>query len=323
MSIWKPGRRDLLGLAAAVGAMPAVGMARTPDVSVTPLWPGEAPGGEAVQVTEEVILRTPGGDPNDTAFLHVTRPFLMMRRPAVSNGASVLIIPGGGFRRVAVSRAGGTIDRWLASLGYTAFVMNYRLPADGWAAGADVSLQDAQRAIRVIRARAPSLGLDAERVAVLGFSAGGHVAARVATRFEQPAYAPLDAADALSTRPAACGLFFPVVTLTAPHAHGGSLKEMLGDAPSEEARNAVSAERHVPANAPPTFIAAAADDPVVPVENSLMMWSALRAQKIQSEMHLFEVGGHSLGGLNPADPAAAWPGLLTGFLTRHGLTTAA
>ena len=322
MTIWKPGRRDLLGLAAAVGAVPAVGRARTGPLEVTPIWPGESPGGEAVRVTEEVVLRTPGGDPEDTAFMHVTRPWLMMRRPAVSNGAAVLIIPGGGFRRVAVSRAGGTMDRWLASLGFTAFVMNYRLPADGWAAGPDVSLQDAQRAIRVIRARAPSLGLDPERVAVLGFSAGGHVAARLATRFDHPAYAAIDAADSLSSRPTACGLFFPVVTLTAPHAHGGSLRQMLGDTPSDEARNAVSAERHVPANAPPTFIAAAADDPVVPVENSLMMWSALRAQKIASEMHLFEVGGHSLGGLNPSDPAAAWPGLLTGFLTRHGMTTA-
>lgn len=322
MTIWKPGRRDLLGLAAVVGAVPAVGRARAQPLDVTPLWPDAAPGGEAVRVTEQVILRTPGGDPDDTAFLHVTRPWMMMRRPAVPNGAAVLIIPGGGFRRVAVSRAGGAIDRWLASLGYTAFVMNYRLPADGWAAGPDVSLQDAQRAIRVIRARAPSLGLDPERVAVLGFSAGGHVAARLATRFEHPAYAPVDDADGLSSRPTACGLFFPVVTLTAPHAHGGSLKEMLGETPSDAARNAVSAERHVPASAPPTFIAAAADDPVVPVENSLMMWSALRAQKIPSEMHLFEVGGHSLGGLDPADPAAAWPGLLTGFLTRHGMTTA-
>ena len=323
MTIWTPGRRELLGLAAAVGAVPAVGMAQAPDLEVTPIWPGEAPGGEAVRVTEEVILRTPGGDPDDTAFLHVTRPWLMMRRPAVSNGAAVLIIPGGGFRRVAVSRKGGAIDRWLASLGYTAFVMNYRLPADGWAAGPDVSLQDAQRAIRMIRARAPSLGLDPGRVGVLGFSAGGHVAARLATRFGHPSYLPVDEADALSTRPTTCGLFFPVVTLTAPHAHGGSLREMLGEAPSDEARIAVSAERHVPADAPPTFIAAAADDLSVPVENSLMMWSALRAQKIPSEMHLFEVGGHSLGGLNPADPAATWPRLLSAFLTRHGMTTTA
>lgn len=319
MDVWKPGRRDLLGLAVAAGAVPSLARARATDVDVVPLWPGDAPGGRDVRVTEEVILRAPGGDPNDTAFLHVTRPWLMMRRPAVSNGAAVLIIPGGGFRRVAVSRSGGAIDQWLASLGFTAFVMNYRLPADGWAAGPDAPLQDAQRAIRLIRARAAGLGIDPERITVLGFSAGGYVAARLGTRFDEDAYAPIDDADALSTRPSATGLFFPVVTLTARHAHGGSLRELLGAEPSDEARRAASAEQHVPPGTPPTFLAAAADDPVVPVENSLLMWSALRAQKIPTEMHLFEVGGHSLGGFNPLDPEAIWPALLVSFLKRHGM----
>jgi hypothetical protein len=107
----------------------------------------------------------------------------MMRRPAKPNGAAILMIPGGGYIRVAVSKAGGSIDAWIADQGVTAFVMDYRLPADGWAAGPDVSLQDAQRAIRVIRANASKWGLDPERIAVTGFSAGGHVAARLATRF--------------------------------------------------------------------------------------------------------------------------------------------
>jgi carboxylesterase type B len=165
------------------------------------LWPGKAPGGEKVTVTEQVILRKPGGDPNDTAFLNVTKPWLMMRRPAKPNGAAILMIPGGGYIRVAVSKAGGSIDAWIADQGVTAFVMDYRLPADGWAAGPDVSLQDAQRAIRLIRANAGKWGLDPERIAVTGFSAGGHVAARLATRFATETYAPIDAADRLSTRP--------------------------------------------------------------------------------------------------------------------------
>jgi acetyl esterase/lipase len=122
------------------------------------LWPGKPPGGEKVTVTEQVILRKPGGDPNDTAFLNVTKPWLMMRRPAKPNGAAILMIPGGGYIRVAVSKAGGAIDAWIADQGVTAFVMDYRLPADGWAAGPDVSLQDAQRAIRLIRANAGKWG---------------------------------------------------------------------------------------------------------------------------------------------------------------------
>lgn len=323
MGLWTPGRRDLLGLAAAVSAVPSLAAAQSTPVEVVPLWPGKAPGGSAVRVTEEVILRTPGGDPEDTAFLHVTRPWLMMRRPAVNNGAAVLIIPGGGFRRVAVSRSGGAIDRWLAGLGFTAFAMNYRLPADGWAAGPDTPLQDAQRAIRLIRARAGELQIDPDRVVVLGFSAGGYVAAHLSTRFGQDAYAPIDEADVLSTRPSASGLFFPVITMTAPHAHGGSLEELLGADPSEDARHLASAELHVGSETPPTFIAAAADDPVVPVENSLLMWSALRERQIPTEMHLFEVGGHGLGGLNPTDRDALWPALLSAFLKRHGILSGA
>ena len=294
---------------------PATAKAR--GLEIQNIWPSAAPGGEKVTVTEQTILRTPGGDPNDTAFVNVTKPWLMMRRPERPNGAAVLMIPGGSYQRVAVSKAGGGIDAWFARQGITTFVMDYRLPADGWAAGPDVALQDAQRAIRLIRARAPELGLDPARVAVAGFSAGGHVAARLATRFSTDSYAPVDAADRLPTRPLAAALFFPVITLTAPYAHGASLKNLLGPAPTEAARLAISAEQNIPADAPPTFIAAAADDRVVPMENSLLMFQALRAKGIASELHVFEVGGHGLGG-SQAGPMPS-PEVLTTFLKRHGL----
>lgn len=314
-------RRALLGLAAGVAALPA--LARAADapapVETVDLWPKGAPGGEKVTVTETVILRTPGGDPNDTAFLNVTRPWLTMRRPAKPNGAAVLMIPGGGYVRVAVGKNGGPIDAWLASLGITAFVMDYRLPADGWAAGPDVALQDAQRAMRLIRARAPSLGVDPARVATIGFSAGGHVAARLATQFARQTYAPVDEADALSTRPFAAGLFYPVVTATLPYAHGQSVKQLLGANPTDAQRLAISAERHVPADAPPTFIAAAADDRVVPVENSVLMWQALRARKVPVEMHLQEVGGHGFGLKGPDGQVAPSMLALDAFFRRHGL----
>ena len=314
-------RRALLGLAAGVAALPA--LARAADapapVETVDLWPKGAPGGEKVTVTETVILRTPGGDPNDTAFLNVTRPWLTMRRPAKPNGAAVLMIPGGGYVRVAVGKNGGPIDAWLASLGITAFVMDYRLPADGWAAGPDVALQDAQRAMRLIRARAPSLGVDPARVAAIGFSAGGHVAARLATQFARQTYAPVDEADALSTRPFAAGLFYPVVTATLPYAHGQSVKQLLGANPTDAQRLAISAERHVPADAPPTFIAAAADDRVVPVENSVLMWQALRARKVPVEMHLQEVGGHGFGLKGPDGQVAPSMLALDAFFRRHGL----
>lgn len=320
-------RRSLLGLGALALAAPGLARAQasnstpTSTIEVMDLWPGKPPGGEKVTVTEQVILRKPGGDPNDTAYLNVTKPWLMMRRPAKPNGAAILMIPGGGYIRVAVGKAGGPIDAWIADQGVTAFVMDYRLPADGWAAGPDVSLQDAQRAIRLIRANAAKWGLDPERIAVTGFSAGGHVAARLATRFATQTYAPIDAADHLPTRPMAAGLFYPVVTMTAPHAHGSSLKSLLGASPTDAQRLAVSAEHDIPIDAPPTFIAAAADDKVVAMENSLMMFQSLRAQQIASELHIFESGGHGFGLTGPGGVAMPWPTLLRAFFKRHGLYT--
>jgi acetyl esterase/lipase len=311
-------RRTLLALGAATAALPSAASAATLEIG--DLWPGRAPGGEGVTVTEQAILRTPGGDPNDTAFLHITRPVLMLRRPAKSNGAAILMIPGGGYVRVAVSKAWSSIDAWLAEQGFTVFVMTYRLPGDGWAAGPDVALQDAQRAMRLIRGRAAELGFDPARVAVLGFSAGGHVAGRLATRFAHDAYAPVDRLDALPTKPMAAGLFYPVATLRAPYAHASSLRELLGATPTQAQRTAVSLEIDVPADMPPTFIAAAADDKVVPVENSLLLYSALRARNIPSELHVFEVGGHGFGLKGPDGQLHPWPTLLTAFLHRHGLT---
>lgn len=310
-------RRTLMALGGAMAMTPAVARAR--GLEVQDLWPGPAPGGERVTVTEQTILRTPGGDPNDTAFLNITRPVLMMRRPAKPNGAALLMIPGGGYRRVAVSKAGGPIDAALAERGITVFVMTYRLPANGWAAGPDVALQDAQRAMRIIRSRSGELGLDPARLGVLGFSAGGHVAARLATRSTIPAYAPIDAIDTLSTKPMAAGLFYPVITGTQPFAHGGSLKELLGASPTDAQRLAVSAERDVTAETPPTFIAAAIDDAVVPVDNSMLMFQALRAKGVATELHLFEKGGHGFGLTGPDNAPMPWPGMLDAFLRRHGL----
>ncbi|MRL68753.1 alpha/beta hydrolase [Brevundimonas sp. SPF441] len=317
-------RRTLLAFGAGAFIAPAVARAQTassttPAVSapfeVRPLWPGAAPGGEAVTVQEQVVLRNPNGDPNDTAFVHVRDPWIMLRRPSRPNGAAILMIPGGGYQRVAVSKAGGDIDARLAEMGYTVFVMDYRLPADGWAAGPAVALQDAQRAIRIVRSRAAELGFDPNRVAVAGFSAGGHVAGLLATRFAQDAYAPVDAIDGLPTRPDFAGLIFPVVTLTQPYAHGPSARALVGSDPTDAARDAWSIERHVPADMPPTFIASAADDRVVPVENSLMLWQALRAQNLASELHVFEKGGHGLTDPGQLGPSA-WESLFDAFVQR-------
>ncbi|MGA9658159.1 MAG: alpha/beta hydrolase [Asticcacaulis sp.] len=325
-------RRDFMSLGAAMAVICASGggsvNAQTPKTKdragfFQDIWPGNPPGGGKVTAAEEVILRNPkGGNPDDTAFLHVRKPWLVVRKPAKPNGAAMLIMPGGGYVRVAVSKAGGDIDAWLASEGITTFTMDYRLPADGWAAGPDVALQDAQRAIRIIRARSAELGIDPERIGVIGFSAGGHVAGLLATRWAEKSYAPIDAIDQQSARPAVVAMMYPVVTMMAPYAHGGSLKELLGSAPSDAARQASSVERHVTADTPPTFVGGTTDDPVVPMQNAILMFEALKAAKIPSELHLYEGATHGFPLHNSKGDLMPWAAPTLSFLRRHGLDAA-
>ncbi|ESQ86994.1 pectin acetylesterase [Asticcacaulis sp. AC460] len=333
-------RRTLLGLTVALAGAPAFARAQAhaqasaqegmpteasltlkPSLPMQDLWPGAAPGGEKVTATERSVLRKPDGDPNDTAFYNITKPWLSVRRPEKPNGGAVLLIPGGGYVRVAVSKAGGEVDAWLAGLGYTAFTMTYRLPGDPWAAGPDVALQDAQRAIRLIRSEASRFGIDPNRIGIAGFSAGGHVAGLLATRFAEQTYAPVDAADQLSARPAVAALMYPVITM-GEYAHKGSRQEILKNVQAEvvEAiKTRSSVELHVPADGVPCFVGGTTDDPSVPAKNGILMYEALKAAKVPAELHLWEGNTHGFplrgkdGQLLPWGPAAL------AFMQRHGL----
>lgn len=284
------------------------------------LWPNGAPGGDGVSVEEEIVER---GDPKglrDRAQIHTRVPKLVVFRPKTPNGAAVMLIPGGGYERVVLDKEGYETARWLAARGYTCFVLFYRLPGDGWAAGGDAPLQDAQRAIRVIRARAGAMAFSAERVAVMGFSAGGHLAANLTTRFDVATYALGDAADSLSAKPDLSALVYPVITLDPPFAHGGSRRQLLAQSDSPERVLALSPEKQVREGLSPVFLLHAADDKSVPVENTLMMFSALKAKGAPLEMHVFEEGGHGFGlRFVSGKPVAAWPGLFETFARRHGL----
>lgn len=318
-------RRLFLSLSAAAGTatlLPVSARAEAPGLSIQDLWPGDPPGGERVTTPEEVILRHPGGDPNDTAFLHVRKPWLLLRRPAKPNGAAVLLIPGGGYVRVAVSKAGGEIDAWLASLGYTVFTMDYRLPGDPWTAGPEVALQDAQRAMRLIRSRSQELDFDPARVGVMGFSAGGHVTGLLATRFDKPVYAPVDAADTLSAKPTVAAMCYPVVTMMQPYAHQQSMHAALGANPTDEARQANSIELHVPADAPPVFVCATTNDPSVPHQNAMLMFDALNTAKIPTELHLYEGATHGFPLKDKQGNLLPWGPQALQFMQKHGLDAA-
>ncbi|WP_302053939.1 alpha/beta hydrolase [Sphingomonas tagetis] len=275
------------------------------------LWPGGAPGMPRTPPTETVNERST--DPaklNDRAVLGITRPRLVVFRPARPNGAAVMITPGGGYRWVVVDKEGYELGRLLAARGITVFVLFYRLPGDGWAAGPNVALSDAQRAMRLIRHRAKDYGIDPARVATMGFSAGGHLCADLLTRFATPTYRGIDAADRLSARPIAAAPIYPVISMSAPHAHAGSRELLIGKDAPRSLEDAHSPHLNVPADAPPVFLAHAEDDKTVPVENALLLRAALKAKGVPVETHLFNEGGHGFGlRFTIGKPVAAWPDL--------------
>ncbi len=249
----------------------------------------------------------------------VANPTMTVFRPHRPNGAACLIVPGGGYVRVVIDKEGFEIARHLSGLGITCFVLKYRLPGEGWSQPADVPLQDGQRAVRLIRAGAVEFGIDPNRVAVIGCSAGGHLASRLATSHVHTVYQPVEAADRLSARPDLVGLLYPVIDMYQPNAHPGSRRALLGPAPDREQEIAQSPHLHVSGDTPATFLVHAADDPSVPLENSLLYAAALRAAKVACEIHIFEEGGHGFGiYLARGKPASAWPGLFTSWASRHG-----
>ena len=274
------------------------------------LWPAGAPGMPGHPPAEVTTERSTDPLVSDRAVLGITRPRMAVFRPDRPNGAAVLLLPGGGYRHVVVDKEGYEMARWLIARGFTAFVLFYRLPYDGWSAGPDVCLSDAQRAIRLVRHRHADFAIDPERVAAMGFSAGGHLCADLSTRFAMQTYRTVDGADALSARPFCAAPIYPVVSMSVPDAHAGSRERLVGKDASPAREAAHSPHRAVPDDAPPHFILHAEDDDVVPVSNALLLRGALKAKGIAVETHLFEHGGHGFG-LRKAigKPVAVWPEL--------------
>jgi acetyl esterase/lipase len=322
-------RRRLLGFAAASGVFAAVapvhaqqasapGVAPADPAEIVRLWPHGAPGGEGVALTPVVTERSTDPAFNDRFAQYTTDPLLTVFRPERPNGSALLLIPGGGYRWAVLDKEGYDVARVFAASGTTCFVLRYRLPADGWAAGADAPLQDAQRALRLIRARADEYGLDARRIGVLGASAGGHLAGLASVRTD-PTYDPVDAVDGVSFRPDLTVLMYPVATMADPFVHAGSRRHLLGEAPSAARVSAYSLEQRDWSGASPVFLLHAMDDGAVPVENSLELLSALKAAGVAAEAHLFQEGGHGFGvRLIQGRPAAVWPDLVRGWAARLG-----
>lgn len=289
---------------------------------VVHLWPNGAPGGDNVTVTPIVPERSTDPAFHDRYAQYTTDPILTVMRPERPNGAALLLIPGGGYRWAVLDKEGFDVARVFAAVGVTCFVLRYRLPGDGWAAGPNAPLQDAQRAIRLIRAHAADYGVDPARIASLGASAGGHLGGLLAARSDAT-YEAIDAADEVSHRPDLNILLYPVATMADPFVHAGSRGYLLGPAPTPEQITDWSLNKMDWTGVAPTVLIHALDDASVPPENSLQLLAALRAGHVTSEAHLFQEGGHGFGiRLIAGKPAAVWPELVQAFGRRNGWLSA-
>jgi acetyl esterase/lipase len=290
-----------IGARAAAAPLPPL-PAAWDTVPRIPLWPDGPP-------ERGYAAQTLPADAPAVFVRNVARPELRVFRPARPNGRSILSIPGGAYRFVSVLNEGIDVAARMTAQGYTVFVLVYRLPGEGWTHRADVPLQDAQRAVRTMRARARAEGLDPAALSVVGFSAGGHLAASLATGFAETLAPRRDAVDAEDARPARVGLIYPVISHVAGIGHAESTRLLLGPDPDAATIARRSPAGLVTAATPPIFLAHALDDDAVPAENSLIMIRAMQAAKRPVEAHFFERGGHGFGTGTPDLPAHVWPDL--------------
>jgi acetyl esterase/lipase len=234
-----------------------------------------------------------------------------------NKGAAVLICPGGGYERLAYVISGTQLAKWFNSIGISAFVLNYRLPNSPDLKQREIApLQDAQRAVRIIRANAEKWQIEADKIGVLGTSAGGHLAANLGTATEDTAKVG-DELDKLSFNPNFIILISPVVTM-GENTHAGSRKNLLGANPSKELIEKYSLEKQVTARTPAAFIVHAADDKAVSPRNSLLFYNALLDKNIGASLHIFPKGGHSIALRNNPGSTETWTNLCEMWLIEMG-----
>lgn len=311
----------LAGSAAAAQTTPFAGAPDAPFFPPKerfPLWPGSPPGAPAKKIVPNWTMN--GTPPNRELDIRgVPFPEVHVFRPARPDGSSLLALPGGGYEFLSVQNEGMDAAERFNADRTTVFVLTYRLPDEGWTNRSVAPLQDAQRAMRLIRAHSAELHIDPARLGVLGFSAGGHLAADLAVSHAQQVYRPVDAADQLSARPAFVGLLYPVISLDPKISLGSSAPTLLGPNPTPELVAARSPALHVTRDTPPSFLAGAFDDTLILPDNGLLWIHACRAAKVSVEAHLFAQGGHGFGFHLPRDnPGSRWPDLFALWMRQHG-----
>ena len=244
----------------------------------------------------------------------VTVPTLTMYTPANPNGTAVVICPGGGYGGLASVHEGADIAHAFTQIGVTAFVLKYRLPSDLIMVDKTIGpLQDVQRAIQIVRENAAKWKINTDRVGVIGFSAGGHLASTAVTHF---ARAVIGNNKQTSLRPDFGVLIYPVISM-GEFTHAGSKKNLIGTEPTAQLVDLYSNEKQVTGQTPPVFLVHATDDKVVPVQNSLMFYQALIDNQVKAEMHIYQAGGHGFG-LNNQTTDDKWFDSLTSWMKQNG-----
>lgn len=275
-----------------------------------------------VPAGSKVELLWPDGAPGAAGTEDADKPSLTICLPPKdrATGGAVVVCPGGAYVMLAMDHEGKQVAEWLNSIGVAAFILKYRL-APRYRHPA--MMQDVQRAIRIVRARGTEWGIEPEKIGVLGFSAGGHLASTAATHFDDGDAQASDPVDRVSCRPDAAILVYPVITFTEPTMHSGSKRNLLGENPDPQLVESMSNEKQVTARTPPTFLVHTNADTGVPPENSILFYLALRKAGVPAEMHIYEKGPHGFGlgsSKGPRDPVlATWPGHCTDWLRLRGI----
>jgi acetyl esterase/lipase len=264
----------------------------SPDHLTLPLWPSGAPGAQPAPGPEGNMTTDKDNRPGGKLVIrigNVSNPTLTLYTPKGKNtGAAVVVFPGGGYRILAIDLEGTEVCDWLNSAGITCVLVKYRVPEPGPYPKSSAPLQDAQRAVGMVRAHAAEWHIDPNRIGVLGFSAGAHLAAALSTHFDQRLYDPIDASDKISCRPDFAVIVYPGYLALA------------------DQNFAPNADIHPTAQTPPTFLVQAEDDPVH-VENAVVYFLALKNAKVSAELHIYAQGGHGYGLRRTELPVTTWP----------------
>ena len=298
--------------------------AQTPIEDEIFIWPGTAPGSDSVKVEEAIVDRNPNGGECylNRAVSKVTRPSIKHFAPAHPNGKAVMLCPGGGYALLAYDKEGYDIAQWFNERDITAFVLKYRLPIDGHLNRQYVPLQDAQRALRYIRANAETFNIDTNSIGVMGGSAGGHLAASLSVFYDWKVYNAVDSIDSVSARPDYTFLMYPVISFQDSLVHEGTRSYLLGNDFTKAQIDSFSTDLHVDSLTPPAYLFHSKADGSVKYKNSVAYANALENAGVINSLNLYASGGHGIGMCEAGtSDFSRWPRDLDAWLVEQGLTT--